>query len=181
MATDLFSQGKPVDLMAVLNAKEELVQKQIALLVEKPNATLLSLGLNIPGPIKNNQRLSRFFETEWQNLEQQLAQAKLVYSAPIMQSTDTGPHLLTLIEASGIEVKKLTVQCEQSHPAGRILDADVLVAEPKLQSISRTDLGFTARQCLICKRDAKECGRNRTHSVLAMQEKIAALIQEGSV
>lgn len=75
-------------------------------------------------------------------------------------------------------IKKLTVQIEETHPFGRLYDIDVYGMDGK--GISRQELGLPVRKCLICDKDAKICGRSRSHSVEELQQKVYEIIQNVS-
>ena len=59
---------------------------------------------------------------------------------------------------------------------GRLVDLDVLWGNEELKSLHRGDLGLPPRRCFVCQEEAKVCGRNRRHSLEAMQEKITEII-----
>ena len=53
------------------------------------------------------------------------------------------------------------IELEDHHPLGRLWDLDVLA--PEQGQLSRQDLGFPARQCLVCDEPAHACARSRRH------------------
>ena len=57
---------------------------------------------------------------------------------------------------------------EDSVALGRLFDIDVIQTDG--MKISRTDLGFSTRKCLICNQEAFVCSRARTHSVKELLE-----------
>ena len=72
------------------------------------------------------------------------------------------------------------VALEERHPYWRLADLDVLWLEAgEVQSISREALGYPRRRCFLCDKEAKLCGRSRTHSVEAIQQKINELVSKG--
>ena len=52
---------------------------------------------------------------------------------------------------------------------GRLYDIDVL--EKENTKISRKDLGFPERKCLLCNNPACQCGRSRKHSIEELRKK----------
>ena len=59
---------------------------------------------------------------------------------------------------------------------GRLYDIDVL--EKENTKISRKDLGFPERKCLLCDNPACQCGRSRKHSIEELRKKIYGIIWE---
>jgi holo-ACP synthase len=59
---------------------------------------------------------------------------------------------------------------EETHILGRIYDYDVL--NSKGRHIDRQELGIEARKCLLCEKNAFECGRSRNHEVSELIYKI---------
>ena len=53
MLKTIFAEGKPQSIAEVLENKDERVKLQQEILQKFPEATLLDVKLNIPGPIKN--------------------------------------------------------------------------------------------------------------------------------
>jgi len=60
-------------------------------------------------------------------------------------------------------VKKITIHVEETPPLGRLFDIDVY--DKAGNGIGRAELGYPVRRCLICEKDAKLCGRSRSHTV----------------
>jgi len=58
-------------------------------------------------------------------------------------------------------IKSITVALEQNHPLGRIFDLDVLGSDEL--TVSRVELGFPPRVCLLCDDEAVACARSRRH------------------
>lgn len=63
---------------------------------------------------------------------------------------------------------------EETHPLGRLFDVDVY--DEAGSGISREELGSPVRKCLICEKDAKLCGRSRSHTVKELYERIESII-----
>lgn len=178
---DIFKQGQAVDIPTVLKNRDYRVQVQQKLVGHHAHKTVVAAKLNLPGPIKNNAQIKQFFITELQQFEQQLMQQGILFEvATEWLNAVTGPERFYLIgEKQKFHVKQLTTAFEESTPARRLFDLDVLILkEQQVQSISRTELNLPVRKCLICNRNAKECGRARTHSLAELQRKVSQLIVE---
>lgn len=179
MSNNFFS-GPTIHLKGMLEARETRADRQYYLLKNGPK-TLLSLTLNIPGPVKNSQEIQILAE----GVVAELTQLFPGEQSQVLSLLDirTGPEYYQLIERNPLEVKRQLVKIEEEHPYGRLLDLDVLVWDEgqRLKMISRKELGLPPRRCFICEEDAKVCSRNRRHTVSEMQEAICQLIEKGQL
>lgn len=64
-------------------------------------------------------------------------------------------------------LKQIAVDAENALTAGRIFDIDIITAEG---SLSRIQMGMSARRCLICGDEAKICAREGRHSLEELHE-----------
>ena len=87
-----------------------------------------------------------------------------------------GPEAFLNVNADAFAVKKVTVFIEENHELGRLFDFDVFTKTG--EQISRTELDFPERKCLLCNNNAKVCGRSRRHSTEELLNKIYELIDE---
>lgn len=173
---DIFQKGIEVNIPEVLNNRDKRVAIQEKLVNDNPTKTIIGAKLNIPGPIKNNTEIEYFFEQEMAFFEQKLNE-KFSFQLFLSElSQPTGPESFYIIDGSSQAVKKLCIDFEESKDYRRLFDLDV--HNFGQNDLSRTDLGFPERQCLVCGKPAKECGRARTHTVADLQAKVSKLILE---
>lgn len=173
-----YFQGEVVILPAMLAAREQRVALQQALLAKCPQASLLSATMNIPGPVKNTPALEKVFIALVETIRKELKDFFIIETNYF--SRKTGLEFFLLAEISPELLKRKMIAIEEKPPQGRLVDLDVLwLKDQKIQSISRQDIGFPARRCLICNKDAKVCGRARTHTIEEMQTKIINIIEQG--
>lgn len=173
-----YFQGEMVTLSEMLAAREQRVILQQALLAKCPQASLLSATLNIPGPVKNTPALEKTFIALVETVRKELKDFFIIETNYF--SRKTGLEFFLLAEISPELLKRKMVEIEEKNSQGRLVDLDVLwLKDDKIQSISRQDLVFPARRCLICNQDAKVCGRARTHTIEEMQAKIITIIEQG--
>ncbi|GMA07008.1 citrate lyase holo-ACP synthase [Tetragenococcus halophilus subsp. flandriensis] len=175
MSEEVFS-GAEVSLGEMLETRERRASHQEALLNKWPDASLLLATMNIPGPVKNSIVLSRVFSQMVTQIKERLANIHVFYN--VAYDLKTGPEFYLLADVSPMILKEMMIDLEENFPYGRLFDLDVHYFADGLQSISRQDINLSPRQCLICHREAKECGRQRRHSVEEMQEKIAEIIDK---
>jgi holo-ACP synthase len=169
--------GPEVSLAEVLAAREHRARRQKELLESAPHYTLLSATMNIPGSVKTSDGLEAVFKSITDEVE--LAVADAFSFVHLYRNEKTGYEYFLLLPLKKEELKKRMVALEEKHPYGRLADLDVLWLEAgEVHLISREVLGYPKRRCLICDKEAKLCGRARTHSIEAVQQKIIELISK---
>ena len=146
-------------LHEILAAREQRVQKQQQLL-DKHAAPLLCFTMNIPGPVKFDRDVSIGFHLGNWLLKESLKGRKVLHFEA--NTAITGCETYCVVDMPAKELKKLAVELEEIDPIGRLFDMDVLT--PDGQKISREDLGYPRRKCLLCDQDAYICAGRRTHS-----------------
>lgn len=167
---------REVTIMEVLNFRDEKVEIQRKLHRSNPKAMVVSLGMNIPGPIKSGSSIFRAFCEGQKALKQMIcAESGIIIEEKKLEKT-AGYAAIYLVDGINKQVlKEKAIFLEEMHPLGRIFDIDVL--GENLDVVSRTDVGVSQRKCLICNNDAKVCGRSRAHAVQELQEKVEAIIR----
>lgn len=163
----------------MLAAREQRAAVQKELLATDTQASLLTVTMNIPGPVKNSAALTQLFLEVIETIEETVED--VVPIANLYSNEPTGPEYYLLLSLSCKELKKRMVAIETSHPWGRFFDLDVLYLEQQeVKPYSRKELGYAPRKCFICEQDAKICGRSRNHSITELQNKIIAILSERS-
>ena len=175
--TSIFATGQPQDIPAVLANKDRRAALQQRLVAAHPAMTVVAAKLNIPGPIKNNRAIQRFFTTELLALEREwLTAVQLFYQDTEWLDAGTGPERFYLVKAVPQDVKAQTTRFEEGQASHRLFDLDVLVQRAgQVVPLSRADSGQPARRCFVCGRPAKECGRSRRHTVAELQAAVSSL------
>ena len=87
----------------------------------------------------------------------------------------TGPEGYLVLDAAAKRIKVLCVQLEERSTTGRLYDIDV---HSPLGSVSREQIGFQPRKCLLCERAARLCGRSRRHSVEELTQAVFDILRE---
>lgn len=189
MSKDVFMNGSQVDLMMMLEAREQRSLTQKQLFESQPKASLLSATMNIPGPIKTSPMLRDVFEAVLDAVHNHPTLRSVQSISKLYREEATGPEYYLLLDLPAKELKAAMIEVEESHPWGRLLDLDVLYCEVEqnqnqpdsmtlqIHGTSRSDLNLPSRRCLICQEDAKVCGRSRKHSIEDMQAAITQLIE----
>ncbi len=154
-------RGRPVSLEEVLAARDRRAAIQSRLLAST-GGPLLSMTLNMPGPVKRTALSSFFFDLEWQALTDSL---RILGAAPVSQvrlEEETGDEAVMAVK--GLEpraLKAFAVALETGSEAARLLDLDVL--DDRGRPLNRETLGWAPRSCLLCRQPAFVCGSSRFH------------------
>lgn len=170
-------EKKEITLGEVLAFREEKARIQTELLAAYPEAAVVSLGMNIPGPLKSSPSIYRAFQEGRRILEETIEACGGSIRKKAVLEEKAGYAAIYLIGCTEAQtLKRQTVLLEETHPLGRLFDMDVFQAGGA--ALSREQIGAGRRTCLICGQDAKACGRNRTHTVRELGEKVQEIIRK---
>lgn len=158
-------------LSQILESREDRARKQQALLktYKKP---LLCFTMNIPGPVKLDRDVSIGFYVGCRLLRDALRGHKVLYAEETRLIT--GCEAYFVVDMSAIELKRLAIDIENTQMIGRLFDMDVL--EPESRKLSREELGFSRRKCLLCDNDAAICAGRRIHTLAQLQDRVGFLL-----
>ena len=183
---------RELTLMDLLDSRENRVNHQKELLEQYPGSTLVSMTLNIPGPVKDRPEYRKALETGFHRLKAMLQKETFLHEETRM--LPTGPEGYMIVTGDPLEIKKAAIAAEEADALGRLFDIDVLVindgAKPSesghfsltdIRSISRSQLGGKPRQCLLCGEDAKACARSRAHSMDDLLQKINEILSDAGL
>lgn len=163
-----------VDLEEVLRFREKKDSVQVHMLEECSVGVVVSLGMNIPGPVKCTPLIEAAFYEGIRELEKVMEKSGKEILRKVILKEQAGCAAVCLVkEADGIQMKQEMILLEKSHALGRIWDIDVIGKEGM---ISRESVGVQSRKCLICGLNAKVCGRNRSHGIRELQARTAEII-----
>jgi holo-ACP synthase/triphosphoribosyl-dephospho-CoA synthase len=159
----IFDIGEAVDLLTVLDNREWRSRLQDKLKVTNSDKIVISAKLNIPGPIKNNDILQKIFMDGWQTFVAGLecnSQYEMLFAERV-----TGPEAFITVDGNLAAVKKTAILFEETYVLGRLFDIDVMANGQADYQLSREDLGFGPRLCLICGKPAKVCAKEQNHTL----------------
>lgn len=159
-----------ITLEQLLASRDIRRERQLRLLSEYPELTLLVLTVNIPGNVKQTPE-SYDIGMEGVALLRNALDGKI--RRMTVNDFNTGFEAFLLADTSGEEAKKLAVDIEDTHPLGRLMDIDVIGHDGV--PLSRSSMGHSGRRCLICGDDARICMRAGRHSVDQLLDKIRSL------
>ncbi|ACT12797.1 Apo-citrate lyase phosphoribosyl-dephospho-CoA transferase [Pectobacterium carotovorum subsp. carotovorum PCCS1] len=165
----MMTNAVSISLETLLAAKECRAVRQQEWLT-RHGATLVSLTLVTPGPVKDSEGYRQVMAEAikaftflcqargWMVLEQQTFWLA------------TGAEALWAITKDALSVKAATIALEDSHELGRLWDFDIF--SPEEGSIGRSMLAHSGRSCLLCNQMAHACSRSRRHSLSELLEHI---------
>lgn len=144
------------DSMNILLAREERRENISKYLKEYP--VVISLKANVPGENKNLPECKRVMFVMHKELMKRLP----FHRSQSFHSQDGDYILYMLSHEDGKQIKELAIDLEETHPLGRYIDIDVYTQN---QAISRKDLGFESRACVLCDNKAFFCMQSNAHSL----------------
>ena len=153
------NRSTEVTLKELLDSRENRVWHQQELL-EKYGNLLVSVTLNIPGPVKDKPEYRKLMEWGMEGLLGAFGPNVVHKEIRFLKTGAEGYLCLAGMEAE--EAKYITVLVEGMAPKARLLDIDVLSGDG---AVSRSQLGLEPRKCLLCNEDAKACARSQKHSM----------------
>ena len=161
-------------LNEILDGKEKraLIQRE---LLDKYKKVLISCTINIPGIYKLNELYKKAHIIEVVALEKELYNNGIRVIHKRENISKAGYETFFVVDCNLEIAKKITISIEENNKLGRLFDLDVF--DEKQNQLSRSDLGYEKRKCLICNKDAVVCARNKTHSIEEVLEKINKLIE----
>ena len=149
-----------ITLEQLLEARDRRSEKQLALVNEWPDKTLVCMTVVLPGPVKRDARSLKVAEAGVKAVRE-------VFS-PVRQELfdrETGFEGFFVVDGALLDVKKACCEIENEHPYGRLMDLDVLErVGDTVVPVSRERVGEQPRRCLLCDRPARECMRAHTHT-----------------
>lgn len=126
---------------------------------------LVCLTMNIAGEVKRTPLIRLLFDRGAAEL------SALGPKKSLVLDDVTGPEGYFAFDTPAEELKAKAEAIEDSFPAARLFDMDVLTPAGKL---SRK----TGRSCLICGGPAAQCARSRAHGLETVKARTEALLEE---
>lgn len=167
-----------MDINSVLKIKEERYQRQKKI-ISRYGLPIISSTLNIPGPLKTDEIFTRLHEKVRTIVKEKLNQQNINIQYEEKHQTVLGPECIMAVRGRAQEIKELMIKEEEHHPLGRLFDLDVFDEDFRL--ISRRNLGYKGRSCLLCHEEAVKCILQRAHTQEDVRKKVEELISEHSV
>ena len=164
-------QGIEVGIDEILNCREKRVAIQNKM-IKKHNKPVISFTMNIPGPIKTNNEIKKAFDIGKNLILEKLKENNIEILEIQELNENTGNELFISVNSLAKKIKNITVSIEEASELGRLFDIDVI--DINFEKLSRESF----RKCLICEKQAQECGRSRKHSVGELQNKVEKILSK---
>ena len=158
-------------LTEILAAREQRAAKQKEL-IQKYGKPIVCFTMNIPGPKKLDRDISIGFFVGNRMLADAIGPKALLHFE--QQQSITGCEAFYVADMPAQDLKRLTVEIEDSHPSARLFDMDVLDVDGK--KAERQDLNLPRRKCLLCNKDAVICASSRAHPLEQLQDRTGFLL-----
>ena len=155
------ADNRPVTLAQVLQAREDRVTRQRAML-RVHQCSLISFTMNIAGPVKVTPLIRRGFREGLDALERKLPE-NAVRQREIAVDI-TGCRGLYAVDMAPEKLKEICLAIEDGSPLGRLFDMDVLT--PAGEKLERS----TQRGCIVCGAPGRGCAAGRLHTVDQLQQ-----------
>lgn len=161
-----------ISLDRLLASRDRRWHRQMELLKEHPNESLLCLTVIMPGSVKRNRLSLAVARAATEAIRVEFAD-----SITQMEERDleTGFEAYVLVSLPTLEAKQIACRIEENHPLGRLFDLDVI--DPTGTPVQRSAVGVAPRRCLLCNNEARYCMRNHTHSPEQLQNHIAEIVE----
>ena len=163
----------PVSLEDMLEAREQRVSRQQSLL-KSTKAFVISMTLNMPGPVKRTRLSCFFFHRELKKLIATLEGLGACVTSERYSAHTGDEALLAVTGLSAIELKSLCIHLEEESPFSRLLDLDVIDRDGR--PIGRSALNVPGRRCLICEAPAVVCASQAVHELGTLESKTRSLL-----
>ena len=145
-----------VDLEQMLAARERRAIIQNRMLEGAgPSRCLVCLTMNIAGEVKRTPMIRMLFDAG----VEELRSLGFRTAREFFLDEVSGCEAFWLLDEEGTRVKALLEEVEDSFPAARLFDFDVIM--PGGAKLTRA----IGRRCLICDAYAAECARSRRHGL----------------
>lgn len=158
-------------LQEILDAREERAQTQKALL-DTYGKPLISFTMNIPGPEKFSRDISIGFAVGNWMLRDALSGRKILHRQT--HRKPAGCESFYVVDLPAKALKKIAIDIEDTDPIGRLFDIDVIDTDGT--KLTREQLGYQRRKCLLCGEDAVVCARSRAHELSQLQDRTGFLL-----
>jgi len=155
-----------ISLEQMLDARERRSAMQQRLLTEY-RCPLICFTMNIVGDIKLTPLVAYAFRVGVNELKNRLGN-------PLFHRSDesaTGCEAYLVYDAEGDVMKQAAIATEESVPAGRLYDIDVLL--PSGEKLSRP----VQRRCVVCGGPATVCACSRAHGLEAVRSAERLLLE----
>ena len=167
-----------IDVADMAAAREERAALQSRLIGEY-KSPVIAVCLNLAGPRKRSTLSDCFFHKVIAEVQAVFGLYGIRINERIDSVRDTGLYTVFSVTAAKLDaaaIKRCLIQLENEHDAYRVVDLDVIDSDGT--QVSREALDEPGRRCWLCDEPARNCARNRTHTIEAMWQRAHAWIYD---
>ena len=146
-----------ITLDQLLASRDERHSRQMQLLREYPEKTLVCLTVIMPGKVKRNSLSLTVGEAAASALNDVFADSGICHTE--VHDLPTGYEAMFVVGTDAATSKMMTCRLEEEHTLGRLFDVDM-----------------PPRRCLLCEHEARYCMRNKTHTQEELMAEIERLV-----
>lgn len=160
------------------NQEDILIDKQKRMrlqeiIIDKYKMPLMITTVNYPGVNKSNDITNNII----QNMDEVISD---IFSCfihfKVLRTTAEGPILTITLNKEAVDVKKTAIEMEDKHILGKCINIDVY--DENKNKITRKDLGYPEKKCILCNNPWIKCVKENTHSKEEIAQYINACYRE---
>lgn len=163
-----------ITLEELLQAREERAAYEKELLKRYRGSSLVVFTVVVPGAEKATPEAARLFAAGIRALGGFFRRYELVPLFHQARERSTGYEAFVALKTDPSFLKMELVKLESAKPYGRLWDMDVI--SPKGVHLSREDVGFPERGCIVCGKAGRACASRRLHPPEEVQKAFLALV-----
>ncbi len=162
-----------ITLEKLLQSRDNRQQRQRRFLSETNCKTLICLTVVMPGSVKINKEALVIGLAAKDEITKTFNKNTIDSEEHILK---TGYEFYLTTDTEPLEAKQFCCLIEENHILGRLFDIDIL--DKNFNIISREQVGYEKRKCLLCDNEARFCMRNFTHTTQELLCRIKQLTEE---
>ncbi|MEN6594145.1 MAG: citrate lyase holo-[acyl-carrier protein] synthase [Clostridiaceae bacterium] len=174
LAAVWYNADMEITLEELLNARDDRAAYEKQLLKRYRGACLVVFTVNVPGADKTTPEAARLFTAGIRALGGFLQRYELVPLFYEAREPVTGYEAYLALKTDASFLKLELIKLESSAPYGRLWDMDVISA--KGVHLSREDVGFPERSCIVCGKRGRACASRRLHPMEEVQKAFIKLV-----
>ncbi len=163
-----------ITLEELLQARDERAAYEKELLKRYKGACLAVFTVVVPGTDKTTPEAARLFSAGIRALGGFFRRYELVPLFYEAREPVTGYEAYIVLKTDASFLKLELVKLESKAPYGRLWDMDVISS--KGAHISREDVGFPERGCIVCGKAGRACASRRLHTPEEVQRAFLKLV-----
>lgn len=139
-----------------------------------PEASLAVLTLRMPSCLRSDLRMASWALCFHADFLETLHVRGIPIAHKEFNISADGPECYYIVRCAASLLKDVAVEWETSHSCGELIDLDVMDSECRV--ISRNELGYQSRKCLLCEQEAAICSSTQSHPLISLTQRIEEIL-----